>query len=167
MRRKNGPKSEAYFMRRALRWAERAAAEGEVPVGCVVVKDGRILAGGYNRREQKQDPTEHAEMMALRRAARRLGSWRLEGCTLYVSLEPCFMCVAAIQQARLARIVYAAADPKAGAVESQGRHFTEHPLNHVCAVEAGLLAEQSEALLKRFFKDLRRAKKCGAAGGGG
>lgn len=148
-------RSAQYYMRQALYWAKKAAAQGEVPVGCVIVKDGRIIARGYNRREQKQDPTEHAEMMAIRSAARRLGSWRLEDCSIYVTLEPCFMCVAAIQQARIPRLYFGALDPKAGAVFSQGRHYDEHVLNHRSEVSGGILADECAAVLKDFFKQLR------------
>lgn len=128
----------------------------EVPVGCVIVKDGRIIAHGYNRREQTQDPTEHAELMAIRQAARKLASWRLEGCALYVTLEPCFMCVAALQQARIPQLYFACRDPKAGAVVSQDRHFEEHVLNHKTEVFEGALAEACSTELKNFFRRLRR-----------
>ncbi len=151
--------SHAYFMRRALYWANKAAVQDEVPVGCVIVKEGRILAHGYNRREQKQDPTEHAEMMAIRSAARKLGTWRLEGCDVYVTLEPCFMCVAAIQQARIRTLYFGVSDPKAGAVVSQGQHFEEHVLNHRCEVHSGLLSKECGAVLKSFFRRLRRERR--------
>lgn len=154
---KKGPNdaSDEDFMQKALFWAKKAARRGEVPVGCVIVKNGEIIAHGYNRREQKQDPTEHAEMMALRAAAKKLGSWRLEDCAIYVTLEPCFMCAAALQQARVPRIYFGARDPKAGALISQGRHFEEHVLNHKAEVTEGILAEDCSRVLKDFFRALR------------
>ncbi len=151
---KNAATAES-FMRSALKWAHRAARRGEVPVGCVIVKNGEIVAHGYNRREMTQDPTEHAEMMAIRKAAAKLGSWRLEDCEIYVTLEPCFMCAAALQQARIPRIYFGARDPKAGALVSQGRHFEEHVLNHKAEVIEGILAEDCSRILKDFFRVLR------------
>jgi tRNA(adenine34) deaminase len=146
-------------MRQALAEAAQAAALGEVPVGAVVVTwDGRLLARSGNRRETLQDPTAHAEVLALREAARKLGSWRLEGCTLYVTLEPCAMCAAACVLARLSQVVFAAADPKAGFAGSLANLLEDPRLNHRVAWRAGLLAEESHQLLTGFFANRRQGR---------
>jgi tRNA(adenine34) deaminase len=150
------------FMRLALREAERALDAGEVPVGAVVVHHdseetaGRVIGSAYNQREQLRDPTAHAEMIAITQAAGALGSWRLAGCTLYVTLEPCPMCAGAIVLARLPRLVYGAADPKAGAVTSLYRLVDDPRLNHRAEVVAGVLAEPCGEILSRFFQQKRR-----------
>ncbi|HET9795925.1 MAG TPA: tRNA adenosine(34) deaminase TadA [Thermoanaerobaculia bacterium] len=146
---------DAAWMREALRLAERAGSRGEVPVGAVVVRGGRALGRGTNRRESRADPTHHAEIEALRRAAARSGSWRLDGATLYVTLEPCAMCAGACVNARIARIVYGCSDPKAGYVESLGAIATDSRLNHRCSLRGGVLADQSAELLRRFFRERR------------
>lgn len=145
------------FMERALYWARRAAAEGETPVGAVVVCNGRIIGHGYNRRERLQSVTEHAELMAIRQAERKLGSWRLPDCELYVTLEPCFMCASAIQQARIARVFFAARDPKGGALVSLTEFYRSFPQNHRPIVEGGLMAEEASQILRAFFQ-VRRAE---------
>lgn len=149
--------SDVLFMREAMAEAEKAYAIGEVPVGCVIVKDDAILARGYNRRETTEHVFNHAEMTAIDEACRKLGTWRLEGCTLYVTLEPCVMCAGTMVQARLDRLVYGAREPKSGAHRSVIDLF-DHEYNHKVLVEEGVLAEESAALLKRFFKDLRKRK---------
>ncbi len=147
---------DARFMREALRSARRAPAHRDVPIGAVVVKDGFVVARARNRREVDHDPTAHAEVLALRRAARRLGTWRLDGCTLYVTLEPCAMCAGAIVLSRLLRLVYGAADPKAGFVGSLGDLCRDERLNHRVQVESGVLGEECGTILKEFFRERRR-----------
>jgi tRNA(adenine34) deaminase len=142
-------------MQLALAQARRAADVGEVPVGCVIVRAGQVLAATHNLSETLQVPTAHAELLALEQAARRLGSWRLEGCSLYVTLEPCVMCAGALVLARIEKLVFGATDPKAGAVVSKFHVLEPGKLNHDVRVEQGLLAEESAALLKEFFRRLR------------
>jgi tRNA(adenine34) deaminase len=143
-------------MAAALSEAEAAGAAGDVPVGAVVCSpDGRIVARARNRREADGDPTAHAEILALREAARARGSWRLDGCTLFVTLEPCAMCAAAAVAARLACVVFAAPDPKAGFAGSLGNLLDEPRLSHRVAVRTGLMAGESAAMLLRFFAKLR------------
>jgi len=143
------------FMRAALTLARRAAEHHDVPVGAVVVKDGAVLARGRNRRELDGDPTAHAELVAIRRAARKLGSWRLAGCTLYVTLEPCAMCAGAIVLARLPRLVFGASDSKAGFVGSLGDLCRDSRLNHRLEVTEGVLTEACGAVLREFFRARR------------
>lgn len=145
------------FMRKALDLAKQAAAEGEVPVGAVVVKDGNVIATGRNRREGAHNALAHAEMEALNGACAALGGWRLSGCTLYVTLEPCPMCAGAIINARVDRVVYGADDPKAGSCGSLTNLF-HLPYNHSPAVERGVLGEDCAAVLKEFFKKLRQTR---------
>jgi tRNA(adenine34) deaminase len=141
----------------ALALARAAAQLGEVPVGAVVVgADGRLLGQGHNRRESEQDPLAHAEILALREAARAAGSWRLEGASLYVTLEPCAMCAGALVLARVARLVFGASDPKAGFCGSLGDLVRDPRLNHRVEVVSGVRAEASGGLLKAFFAGLRR-----------
>jgi len=147
------------FMRIALEEAHQALQEGEVPVGAVIVHDGRLIARAHNQREQLRDPTAHAEMIAVTQAAESLRSWRLDGCTLYVTLEPCPMCAGAIVQARIATIVYGAADPKAGAVDSLYRLLDDPRLNHRVETIAGVLAAPCGEILSRFFQQQRREGK--------
>jgi len=139
------------FMRRALELARRGQAEGEVPVGAVVVLDGRVIGEGWNRPIAAADPTAHAEIQALRAAARALGNYRLTGASLYVTLEPCAMCVGAMLHARIARVVYGARDPKTGSAGSVIDLFSEARLNHHATVLGGVLAQESGALLSEFF----------------
>jgi tRNA(adenine34) deaminase len=143
-------------MREALAEAEGAAAAGEVPIGAIVVADGVVVARAHNAPVALSDPTAHAEVLALRRAARRTGNYRLPGATLYVTVEPCAMCCGAAIQARLARVVYGALDPKAGAVESLHRLLEDARLNHRVAASGGVLAAESAALLQTFFDPKRR-----------
>ena len=139
------------YMRDALALAKQAAAAGEVPVGAVIVKDNEIIGRGYNQPISRHDPSAHAEVMALRDAAQHLGNYRLTNCDLYVTLEPCCMCVGAIMHARIARVFFGAADPKTGACGSVVNLFAETRLNHHAEVSGGLLAEESAQLLSEFF----------------
>ncbi len=143
------------FMREALKEAKKAESKEEVPVGAVVVVDGKIVGRGHNLKEKSHDPTSHAEIVAIKKAARRLKNWRLKGATLYVTLEPCIMCVGAMVQARVERLVFATRDPKAGACGSVYDIPADNKLNHRIVVEEGILREEGEALLKGFFKRLR------------
>ncbi|AKR42933.1 tRNA adenosine(34) deaminase TadA [Methylophilus sp. TWE2] len=145
------------FMRIAMALAAEAASQGEVPVGAVVVKDGKVIGRGRNAPISLNDPTAHAEIQAMREAARYVGNYRLVDCTLYVTLEPCAMCSGAIQHARISRLVYGASDPKTGCCGSVVNLMEEPKLNHHCEVSNGLLATECGALLSAFFK-LRRAK---------
>jgi tRNA(adenine34) deaminase len=147
------------FMRLALDAAREAAGLKEVPVGAVAVAEGRVIGTGFNRREVDKDPLAHAELLAVREATRARGAWRLEGVTLYVTLEPCAMCAGALVQARLTRLVFGATDPKAGAVGSLYDLAREPRHNHQIDVEGGVLEAESSALLKEFFKGLREQKR--------
>lgn len=142
-------------MRLALREAERALEHDDVPVGAVVIHQGEVIGSGHNEREERNDPTAHAEILALRDGSRSLGSWRLADSVLYVTLEPCAMCAGAVVLARVARVVYGAADPKAGAAGSVLDVLSEPQLNHRPDVAGGLLAEESAALLRGFFGERR------------
>jgi tRNA(adenine34) deaminase len=142
---------EEYFMRLALREATRAAEHEDVPIGAVVVREGEVIGLGGNERELRSDPTAHAELIALREAARHLGSWRVLDAVLYVTLEPCAMCAGAIVLARVPRVVFGARDPKAGAAGSVVNVLNIEQLNHRPSVEEGLLAEESADLLRAFF----------------
>ena len=148
------PRDE-YFMRLALREATRALEHDDVPIGALVVRDGEVIGTGHNEREVRADPTAHAEMIALREAARAIGSWRVLDAVLYVTLEPCAMCAGAIVLARVPRVVFAATDPKAGAAGSVFDILAEPRLNHRPQVAAGLLAEESADLLRAFFATRR------------
>ncbi len=143
------------FMRLALELAERAKAAGEVPVGAVVVRDGEVIARGYNQPIGLHDPTAHAEIAALRAAADALGNYRLPGCTLYVTLEPCVMCAGAMMHARLSRVVFGASDPKTGACGSVLNLFAEQKLNHHTEVTGGVLAGECGTMLSAFFAERR------------
>ena len=142
-------------MQEALEEAAQAAEVGEVPVGAVVVHRGQVIARAHNRREIDQDPTAHAELLAMRDAAEQLGQWRLEDCTLYVTLEPCFMCAGAIVNARVDRVVFGAMDPKAGATGSLANVPADKRLNHRPELTPGVLAEPCGTILKEFFAALR------------
>lgn len=144
------------FMGDALAEADRARRAGDVPVGAVIVRDGRLLAAAHNRRIVDADPTAHAEMLAIRSAAAAIGDWRLSGCTMLVTLEPCCMCAGAIVLARLDRLVYGAADPKAGAVRTLYRIGSDPRLNHRVEVIGGVRADECAALLTEFFRTQRR-----------
>jgi tRNA(adenine34) deaminase len=147
------------FMRLALEQAEAALRTDEVPIGAVIVQDGRVVAAAHNQRETLRDPTAHAEIIALTQASAALRSWRLDDCTLYVTLEPCPMCAGAIVQARVPRVVYGAVDPKAGAVESLYRLLSDPRLNHRAEVSGGVLAQGCSEILTRFFQAKRDAGK--------
>jgi tRNA(adenine34) deaminase len=153
------PAVDERWMRRALQLAEKAAELDEAPIGCVIVQGDRLVGEGHNLRESLKDPTAHAEMIAITQAAQSLEDWRLENCTLYVTLEPCPMCAGAILQARVPRVVFGAVDPKAGAVESIFRLLSDARLNHRCRVLAGILAEPCGAILTEFFAAKRRLGK--------
>jgi tRNA(Arg) A34 adenosine deaminase TadA len=147
--------ADVRFMREALAAAAAAASLGEVPIGAVIVREGRVIARGENRRERDRDPTAHAEMIAFREAARHLGGWRLTECTLYVTLEPCAMCAGAAVQARLPRLVFGAADPKGGAGGSVVDLLRDARFSHTVEVAAGVCEDECGALLRRFFATLR------------
>ncbi|WP_242360737.1 tRNA adenosine(34) deaminase TadA [Limosilactobacillus antri] len=147
------------FMAAAVAEARQAALLNEVPIGAVVVKDQQIIGRGHNMREHFQDVTYHAEMLAIMEACERLHSWRLEGCDLYVTLEPCIMCSGAIINARIANLYYGAADPKAGAVESLYHLMSDPRLNHQVQVASGVMQEECSQMLKDFFRAIRRRKK--------
>lgn len=144
-----------HFMRFAITEARAAAEIDEVPVGAVIVRQERIIAAAHNQREILQDPTAHAEILAITQAAATLGSWRLDDCTLYVTLEPCPMCAGAIVQARIPTVVYGATDPKGGAVDTLYRLLDDPRLNHRCEVVSGVLADTCGALLTDFFRKKR------------
>jgi len=147
------------FMREALALAQRAAEAGEVPIGAVVVKGGAVVGRGYNRPVSSNDPTAHAEVLALRDAAERVGNYRLGECELYVTLEPCAMCAGAILNARLSRVVYGAADPKSGACGSVVDLFAENRLNHHATVSGGVLAGEAARVLQEFFGARRKVTR--------
>lgn len=148
-------KNDEYYMRQALSLAKQAEKEGEVPVGALIVHNSEIIAQGYNQPIQLHDPSAHAEMIAIRNAAKKLGNYRLNQCTLYVTLEPCSMCVGAMIHARIARLVFGAFDPKTGAVKSVFRTLDDPRHNHSISWEGGVLADESSALLKAFFQARR------------
>jgi tRNA(adenine34) deaminase len=153
--------SDEKFMQFALAQARAAETIGEVPIGAVLVQDGVIVGRGYNRRETSNDPTAHAEMLAIREAAAKLDSWRLLETTLYVTLEPCPMCMGAIILARIPRVVYGCRDPKAGAAGSLYDLSCDERLNHRVEVSEGVLQQECSALLSNFFRLLREQKKTG------
>lgn len=146
---------DAHWMRVALEFARQAANHGEVPIGAVVVRDGELIAGAHNWRETWRDPTAHAEVLAIREASRRLGGWRLTGCELYVTLEPCPMCAGAIMLARVDRLIYGAPDPKGGAVDSKLGVLEEKLWNHDPAIAGGVLRDECGMILQTFFRQLR------------
>lgn len=148
-----------HYMRLALAQAQAAMEDDEVPVGAVIVQGERVIAAAHNQREQLSDPTAHAEMIAITQAATAMSDWRLEGCTLYVTLEPCIMCSGAILQARIPVVVYGATDPKAGAVQTLFHLLSDNRLNHRCQVVPGILAEPCGEILSRFFQEQRRLGK--------
>lgn len=150
--------NDSFFMEEALKEAEVAYQKGEVPVGCVIVKDGEIIARGHNERETSNHVFMHAEMIAMDEACQKLSSWRLDECTIYVTLEPCAMCAGTMIQSRVKRLVYASKEPKSGVHQSIINLF-DLPFNHHIDVEYGLMDESSSRLLKKFFKDLRSQKE--------
>ena len=153
------PDEHAHYMHQALEEAEQAAREDEVPVGAVIVFEGRVIARAHNQREQLHDPTAHAEMIAITQAAETRHCWRLDACTLYVTLEPCPMCAGAIVQARIPLVVYGAVDPKAGAVDTLYHLLDDCRLNHRCQVISAVLASECSSALSRFFQQQRKLGK--------
>lgn len=147
------------FMIAALKEAQKAMAQDEVPIGCVIVKNGTIIARAHNEREKKQQATAHAEILAIEKACRKIGSWRLEDCILYVTLEPCPMCSGAILQARIDTVVYGANDPKGGCLESCMNMYDIQGFNHYPHIVSGVMEEECGSLLKAFFKAKREEKK--------
>ena len=156
---KHETRDDSHWMAKALALAGRAAALGEVPIGAVLVKDGKIIGRGFNRREGQNDPSAHAEMIAIRQAAKRLAAWRLTGTTLYVTLEPCPMCMGAVILARIERLVFGSFDPKAGAAGSLYNLAEDSRFNHRVVVESGVKGQECSELLSGFFRELRRQKK--------
>ena len=150
---------QEYFMKQALKEAEKAYKKLEVPVGAVIVKDGTIIARGYNQKETKKDTTKHAEIIAIQKASKKLGSWRLIDCEMYVTLEPCSMCAGAIINSRIKKIYIGTKDEKTGAVGSVLNLLEDYKFNHQVEVETGLLNNECEKILKDFFKDLRKKKR--------
>ena len=149
--------NNADFMREALAEAEKALAAGEMPVGCVIVRNGEILARAHNEREAAGDPTAHAEVLAIRHAAKAVGGWRLDGCTLYVTLEPCPMCAGAISQARISHLVYGANDAAYGCAGSVYRIPEDPAFNWFCPCDGGVLAEACASLMRVFFAQKRKS----------
>ncbi|MGI6096922.1 MAG: tRNA adenosine(34) deaminase TadA [Dethiobacteria bacterium] len=148
---------DAYYMNEALKEAHKALAKAEVPIGAVIVYEGKIIARAHNQREKNHDATAHAEILALRKAGEVLGGWRLIGTTLYVTIEPCPMCAGALVQARVSRLVYGAADPKAGAAGTLCNLVDDERFNHRLEVTGGVLEKESKKLMQDFFRSLRRA----------
>lgn len=159
VRRTGRMTNHVHFMNEALILADQAASQGEVPVGAVVVREGVIVGRGHNLREQDQDPTAHAEVLALRDAARTLGTWRLDGCTLYVTLEPCAMCGGALVLSRIDACVYGCTDPKAGFMGTLGNLAQVPALNHQFDVIPGVLEDECRQRLQTFFRALRASKR--------
>lgn len=149
-------KTHEFWMQQALDEAQKAAELGEVPVGALIIRENEVISKASNRRESDQNPLAHAEVLAIEAAAKKLGSWRLSDCTLYVTLEPCPMCAGSIVNSRIPKVVYGAKDPKAGAVDSLFNLLNDDRLNHSCEVVSGVLAEESSLMLKTFFKNLRK-----------
>lgn len=154
-------KTKEYFMKEAIKEAEKAYSKLEVPVGAVIVKDGKIIARAYNQKESKTDTTKHAEILAIQKASKKLKSWRLIDCEMYVTLEPCTMCAGAIIHSRIKKVYIGAMDEKTGAVGSVLNLFEDYKFNHKPEVEKGILKEDCESLLKQFFKELRKLKSNG------
>lgn len=147
------------YMKAAIKQAEKAEALGEVPIGCVIVHQDKIIARGYNRRMTEQNTLAHAEIIAIKKACKKLGDWRLEGCSIYITLEPCPMCAGAIIQGRIDRVVIGCMNPKAGSAGSVIDLLHQPGFNHQCQVETGVLQEDCGAMMKRFFRQLREKKE--------
>ena len=154
----NQKDTDVTFMKAALRKAREAGRKNEVPIGAVVVKEGAVIASGRNQKEEKRDALLHAEISAIRKACKKLGAWRLEGCTLYVTMEPCPMCAGAIINARISRVVFGCYDPKAGAYGSK-IDLHDYTFNHYYEVEGGVMEKECASLLSDFFSGLREEKK--------
>lgn len=150
---------EERFMKEAIRQANKARALDEVPIGCVIVYDGQIIARGYNRRNTDKNTLSHAELNAIKKASRKLGDWRLEGCTMYVTLEPCQMCAGALVQSRIDRVIIGCMNPKAGCAGSVMNLLQTPGFNHQVEIESGILEEECSRMLSDFFRDLRKKKK--------
>lgn len=150
--------NDVFWMRKALQLAIKAGSQGEVPVGAVLIRNGKLVSSARNRREELQSPLGHAEILTLHGAAKKLGTWRLSDCTLYVTLEPCVMCAGGLWQSRIGRVVFGAHDPKGGALGSLYQIHSDQRLNHRYDITTGVLADECAQLLKDFFKD-RRGKK--------
>lgn len=146
------------YMRLALNEAKKAYNNGDVPVGCVIVKNGEVIARAHNIRQLKKDTLGHSEIVAIKKACKKLNAWILEGCTMYVTLEPCLMCAGAILHARIERLVYATEEPKFGSIESVARVLDNDKYNHVVKIEKGILKDEASELLKKFFKEIRIKK---------
>lgn len=149
---------EEKYMKEAIRQAKKAEALGEVPIGCVIEYEGKIIGRGYNRRMADKTVLAHAEILAIRKACRKMGDWRLEGCTMYITLEPCPMCAGAIVQARISRVVIGSMNPKAGCAGSVLNLLQEPGFNHQVETRSGVLQEECSVMLSQFFKELRRKK---------
>ena len=152
-------KIDEKYMRQAIRQAKKAYELDETPIGCVIVREGKVIGRGYNRRNTDKNPLAHAEITAIRKASRKLGDWRLEECTLYVTLEPCQMCAGAIVQSRVARVVVGCMNPKAGCAGSILNLLDMKEFNHQVQLETGVMEEECSALMKEFFKELRMKQK--------
>ena len=146
------------FMKEAIKQAKKAYDKEEIPVGAVIVKDGKIIARGYNKKEEKKDTTQHAEIIAIQKASRKIGAWRLQGCEMYVTLEPCAMCTGALIQARMKRVYIGTMDPKTGACGSVLNLLEDYKFNHKVEVETNIMQKECEKILKDFFKYLRSKK---------
>ena len=146
------------FMKEAIKQAKKAYDKEEIPVGAVIVKDGKIIARGYNKKEEKKDTTQHAEIIAIQKASRKIGAWRLQDCEMYVTLEPCAMCTGALIQARLKRVYIGTMDPKTGACGSVLNLLEDYKFNHKVEVETNIMQKECEKILKEFFKYLRSKK---------
>lgn len=151
--------TEEKYMRAAIKEAKKAYALEEVPIGCVIVRDGKIIARGYNRRNTDKNTLAHAELTAIKKASKKCGDWRLEDCTMYVTLEPCQMCAGAIVQSRMKKVVIAAMNPKAGCAGSVLNLLQMAEFNHQVEIERGLLEDECSTMLSTFFRDLREKKK--------
>ena len=154
--------AEEKYMREAVRQAKKAAALNEVPIGCVIVHDGKIIGRGYNRRMTDHSVLAHAEIIAIKKACKKIGDWRLEDCTIYITLEPCPMCAGAIVQARIPKAVIGCMNPKAGCAGSVMNLLQEEGFNHQVEVEVGMMGEECSQMLKDFFKALRKKKEAAA-----
>lgn len=147
------------FMKEAIKQAQKAKQIDEVPIGCVIVKEGKIIARGYNKREVLQQSIAHAEIIAIQKACKKMGTWRLEGCELYVTLEPCPMCAGAILQSRIEKVIYGASDPKGGSIDSCMRMYDTKGYNHYPLSISGICTEECSQMLKDFFKEKRKKHK--------
>lgn len=147
------------FMKEALKEAKKAYQKLEIPVGAVIIKNGKIIGRGHNQKETKFDTTKHAEIIAIQKASKKIGAWRLNDCEMYVTLEPCSMCAGAIINSRIKKVYIGASDEKTGAVGSKLNLFTDYKFNHTVEFEKGILQSDCEGIIKQFFKDLRKLKK--------